>query len=87
MIEMRRAQAPDFSRGENQGNNSALECLYLHPDAALCRVVKSVLPKPIPTLTDEQWQFIAQRLDKPASPQMQARLKQAIADAKRIKEE
>jgi uncharacterized protein (DUF1778 family) len=64
-----------------------LECLYLHPDAALCRVVKSVLPKPIPTLTDEQWQFIAQRLDKPASPQMQARLKQAIADAKRIKEE
>ncbi len=46
-----------------------------------------MLPKPIPTLTEKQWEFIAQRLDKPASPQMQARLKQAIVDAKRIKEQ
>jgi len=46
-----------------------------------------MLPKPIPTLTDKQWEFIAQRLDKPAPLAMQDHLKQAIADAKRIKEE
>jgi len=46
-----------------------------------------MLPKPIPTLTDAQWEFIAQRLDKPAPPIMQEHLRQAIADAKRIKEE
>lgn len=46
-----------------------------------------MLPKPIPTLTDKQWEFIAQRLDKPAPLAMQDRLKQATADAKRIKEE
>jgi hypothetical protein len=46
-----------------------------------------MLPKPIPTLTDKQWDFIAQRLDKPAPLAMQERLKQAIIDAKKIKEE
>jgi uncharacterized protein (DUF1778 family) len=46
-----------------------------------------MLPKPIPTLTERQWEFIAQRLDKPAPAHMQDRLKRAVADAKRIKEE
>jgi uncharacterized protein (DUF1778 family) len=46
-----------------------------------------MLPKPIPTLTNEQWEFIAQRLDKPAPEHMQERLKRAVADAKKIKEE
>ena len=46
-----------------------------------------MLPKPIPVLTDEQWNFMAQRLDKPAPPEMQEELKQAVDIAKRIREE
>jgi len=46
-----------------------------------------MLPKPIPTLTDKQWEFIAQRLDKPAPLPMRDHLKRAIANAKMIKEE
>ena len=46
-----------------------------------------MLPKPIPALTDAQWEFLAQRLDKPAPKEMQEELKQAIEIAKRIREE
>ncbi len=46
-----------------------------------------MLPKPIPSLTEKQWEFIAQRLDKPVPPEMQERLKQAIENAKKIKTE
>jgi hypothetical protein len=46
-----------------------------------------MLPKPIPTLTGEQWEFIAQRLDKPAPENMQKRLQRAIENTKKIKEE
>jgi uncharacterized protein (DUF1778 family) len=45
-----------------------------------------MLPKPIPTLTERQWEFIAQRLDKPPA-HMQDHLKRAVVDAKRIEEE
>ncbi len=46
-----------------------------------------MLPKPIPALSDKQWAFIEQRLDQPAPPEMQERLKQAIENAKKIKTE
>ena len=46
-----------------------------------------MLPKPIPTLSEKQWEYIAQRLDKPAPAEMQERLKRAIENAKKIKEE
>ena len=46
-----------------------------------------MLPKPVPALTDKQWEYIAQRLDKPAPAEMQERLKQAIENAKKIKED
>lgn len=46
-----------------------------------------MLPKPVPLLTEKQWEFIAQRLDKPAPKHMQKRLKQAIKNAKKIKRE
>jgi uncharacterized protein (DUF1778 family) len=50
-------------------------------------VVEAVLPKPIPALTDEQWEFIAKRLDKPAPKEMQEQLKQANEIVKKIKEQ
>ena len=46
-----------------------------------------MLPKPVPLLTDLQWEFVAQRLDKPAPEHMQKRLQQAIEYAKKIKRE
>jgi hypothetical protein len=46
-----------------------------------------MLPKPVPLLTDQQWEFVAQRLDKPAPEHMQKRLQQAIENAKKIKRE
>lgn len=48
---------------------------------------KRMLPKPVPALTDKQWEYIAQRLDKPAPAEIQERLKQAIENAKKIKED
>jgi hypothetical protein len=46
-----------------------------------------MLPKPIPALTEEQWKFVADRLEKPAPTEMQTILKRAIEDAKNIKQE
>jgi hypothetical protein len=46
-----------------------------------------MLPRSIPPLNKEQWKFIEERLDKPASPKMQKRLQEAIENAKRIKRE
>ncbi|MCX6660091.1 MAG: hypothetical protein NTX81_06910 [Candidatus Bathyarchaeota archaeon] len=46
-----------------------------------------MLPRSIPSLSREQWKFIEDRLDKPASPEMQKRLQEAIENAKRIKRE
>ncbi len=46
-----------------------------------------MLPKPVPLLTEKQWEFVAQRLDKPAPEHMQKRLEQAIENAKKIKRE
>jgi uncharacterized protein (DUF1778 family) len=46
-----------------------------------------MLPKPVPLLTEKQWEFVAQRLDKPAPEHMQERLEQAIENAKKIKRE
>jgi len=46
-----------------------------------------MLPKPIPALTNEQWDFVAQRLDKPAPTEMQEELRRAIEIAKKIREE
>jgi len=46
-----------------------------------------MLPRSIPSLSEEQWKFIEQRLDKPAPPEMQQRLQEAIKNAKRIKSE
>jgi hypothetical protein len=49
--------------------------------------MQEMLPKPVPVLTKKQWEFIAQRLDKPAPENMQKRLQRAIENAKKIKEE
>jgi len=46
-----------------------------------------MLPKPVPLLTEKQWEFVAQRLDKPAPEHMKKRLEQAIENAKKIKRE
>lgn len=46
-----------------------------------------MLPKPVPLLTEKQWEFVAQRLEKPAPEPMQERLTQAIENAKKIKRE
>jgi hypothetical protein len=46
-----------------------------------------MLPKPVPLLTERQWEFVAQRLEKPAPEPMQERLAQAIENAKKIKRE
>jgi hypothetical protein len=46
-----------------------------------------MLPRPIPSLSKEQWKFVEERLDKPASPEMQKRLLEAVENAKRIKRE
>ena len=48
---------------------------------------RTVLPKPIPPLTEEQWEFIAKRLEQPAPEAMQKRLREAIENAKNIKRE
>lgn len=46
-----------------------------------------MLPKPVPLLTEKQWEFVAQRLEEPAPEPMQQRLTQAIENAKKIKHE
>ncbi len=46
-----------------------------------------MLPKPIQLLNKKQWKFIEERLDKPSSPEMQRRLKEAIKNSKKIKTE
>jgi len=69
-----------ISASSNTSINSGSSC-------SSSRRCEPMLPKPIPALTERQWEFIAQRLDKPAPPHMQDRLKRAIADAKRMKEE
>jgi len=51
------------------------------------RVAATMLPRSIPPLNKEQWKFIEERLDKPASPETQKRLQEAVENAKKIKRE
>ena len=44
-----------------------------------------MLPRPVPELTRRQWEFIVERLDKPAPRKMQLRLQEALAAAREIK--
>jgi len=46
-----------------------------------------MLPKPIPALTEKQWEIIAQRLEQPTPESMQKRLNEAITNSKNIKRE
>jgi len=46
-----------------------------------------MLPKPVPALTEEQWNFVAQLIDKPASEDMTERLRQAIENASKLRHE
>lgn len=47
--------------------------------------VKVLLPKPIPSLTEKQWEFLVQRLDQPAPEEMQRILKEAVENSKKLK--
>jgi len=44
-----------------------------------------LVPKPNRELTEKQYEFLVEKLDKPAPPEMQARLRQAIKNAKNMK--
>jgi uncharacterized protein (DUF1778 family) len=48
-------------------------------------MVEALLPKPIPSLTEKQWDFLVQRLDQPAPEEMQRILKEAIESSKKLK--
>ncbi|MGO9644721.1 MAG: hypothetical protein ACLPY5_08250 [Candidatus Bathyarchaeia archaeon] len=41
--------------------------------------------RPIPVLTEHQWDFMERRLDMPAPKHMQERLKRVIEDAGKIR--
>ena len=47
--------------------------------------VNQMLPRPVPELTRRQWEFIVERLDKPAPRKMQLRLQEALAAAREIR--
>lgn len=44
-----------------------------------------LLPKPVPDLTKAQWEFLAERLDRPAPKEMQRRLQADLRLASKIK--
>ncbi|MGA3109378.1 MAG: hypothetical protein ABSD99_07955 [Candidatus Bathyarchaeia archaeon] len=44
-----------------------------------------MLPKPIPPLSEKQWDFLVQRLDQPAPQEMKRILKEAIENSKKLK--
>ena len=44
-----------------------------------------MIQQPIPDLTQEQWDVLAQQLKKDASPEMQAHLKEAKEIASKIR--
>jgi len=44
-----------------------------------------MLPRPIPSLNEEQWAFIVRRLSKPAPESAQKRLRDAVENAKKIR--
>lgn len=46
-----------------------------------------MLPKPVPALTEKQWEIIAQRLEKPAPESTRKRLNEAVENSKNIKRE
>ena len=43
-----------------------------------------MLPKPIPALTEKQWAFIEDRLEKPIPEAVQRRLQESLENAKKI---
>lgn len=47
--------------------------------------VEAMLPKPIPSLTQKQWEYLVQRLDQPAPEEMRRILKEAIENSKKLK--
>ncbi len=44
-----------------------------------------MLPKPIPSLTEKQWEFLERRLDQPAPDEMCRILKEAVENSKQLK--